>query len=232
MTIKGAINMASFLSKIKIPDYSRGEDWANSITHMVGGGFGLVSLGLCLYKAVLASSWLYAISGIVYSLCMIALYSCSAVYHALRPNKGKKAMRIVDHSVIYLLIAGSVTPFALISISSVNKLMGITVFALAWGCAILGMVVTLTAFDKTKILQMTLNIAIGWAILFAIKPLYQTVGKNGLILMIVGGTVYTVGAIIYGIGSKRKYFHTVFHIFVLIGSIIHFLAIYLYVLVK
>lgn len=224
--------MASLVNKIKIPNYTRAEDWANSITHMVGGAFGFITLALCLYKAIAVSSFVYAISGIIYSFCMIALYSCSAVYHALRPNNGKKAMRIVDHSVIYLLIAGSVTPFALISIMSVDKVMGWVVFGVAWGCAILGMVLTFTTFDKTKVIQMILYIAIGWAILFAVKPLYQTVGKNGLILMIIGGVVYTLGAVIYGIGSKIKYFHTAFHIFVLMGSIIHFLAIYIYVLVK
>ena len=110
----------SKLDSIKLADYTRTEDWINSISHMVGGGLSVLATLLCIYKAFKAWSWQYLIAALIYGLTMIAMYTCSAVYHALRPNNGKKAMRMVDHSMIYLMIAGTITPFAWLVIMPVN----------------------------------------------------------------------------------------------------------------
>lgn len=220
-----------YLDKIKLANYSRKEDWLNSISHMVGGGLAVLALLLCLIRAIVVRRWDYAIVGLVYGLTMIAMYSCSSVYHALRPNRGKKAMRMVDHAMIYPMIAGTITPYALLVILPQNKVLGWVLFAVAWATVAAAVPITLTLFNKTKVVQMILYLALGWMIIVAVKTLWSCFDRTGLILLVAGGVAYTLGAIIYGIGAKYRYFHSVFHFFVLIGSILHFLSLYLYVFV-
>lgn len=220
-----------YLDKIKLANYSRKEDWLNSISHMVGGGLSVLALLLCLIRAIVVRRWDYAIVGLVYGLTMISMYSCSSVYHALRPNRGKKAMRMVDHAMIYPMIAGTITPYALLVILPQNKVLGWVLFAVAWATVAAAVPITLTLFNKTKVVQMILYLALGWMIIVAVKTLWSCFDRAGLILLVAGGVAYTLGAIIYGIGAKYRYFHSVFHFFVLIGSILHFLSLYLYVFV-
>lgn len=220
-----------YLDKIKLANYSRKEDWLNSISHMVGGGLSVLALLLCLIRAIVVRRWDYAIVGLVYGLTMIAMYSCSSVYHALRPNRGKKAMRMVDHAMIYPMIAGTITPYALLVILPQNKVLGWVLFAVAWATVAAAVPITLTLFNKTKVVQMILYLALGWMIIVAVKTLWSCFDRTGLILLVAGGIAYTLGAIIYGIGAKHRYFHSVFHFFVLFGSILHFLSLYLYVFV-
>ncbi len=219
----------SHLDSIKLADYTRSEDWLNSISHIVGGGLSIVALILCLIRAYMARRWDWAIISFVYGATMIAMYSCSSVYHALRPNNGKRAMRMVDHSMIYPMIAGTITPFALLVIRPVNAVAGWVIFGIAWAVVAAAVPITLTLFNKTKVVQMVLYLALGWMIIFAVKTLWSCFSHTGIYLLVAGGIAYTVGAIIYGIGSKRRYFHSVFHFFVLAGSILHFLSVYLYV---
>ncbi|MGN0520069.1 MAG: hemolysin III family protein [Candidatus Fimenecus sp.] len=221
-----------YLDKIKLANYSRAEDWLNSISHMVGGGLSVLALILCLIRAIVARRWDYAILSLIYGFTMIAMYSCSSVYHALRPNRGKKAMRMVDHAMIYPMIAGTITPFAVLVIVPVKPVLGWVIVAVAWVTVAAAVPITLTLFNKTKVVQMVLYLALGWMIIVAIKTLWECFDRTGTILMIAGGVLYTLGAIIYGIGAKKKYFHSVFHFFVLAGSILHFFALYLYVFVK
>jgi len=221
-----------YLDKIKLANYTRAEDWLNSISHMVGGGLSVLALVLCLVRAGFAHRWDYAVLSIIYGLTMIAMYSCSSVYHALRPNRGKKAMRMVDHAMIYPMIAGTVTPFAVLVIAPVKPVLGWTIVAVAWVIVAAAVPVTLTLFNKTGVIQMVLYLTLGWMIAVALKTLWACFSRTGTILMIAGGVMYTLGAIIYGIGAKKKYFHSVFHFFVLAGSILHFLSLYLYVFVK
>ena len=220
-----------YLDKIKLANYSRKEDWLNSISHMVGGGLSVLALLLCLIRAIVVRRWDYAIVGLVYGLTMIAMYSCSSVYHALRPNRGKKAMRMVDHAMIYPMIAGTITPYALLVILPQNKVLGWVLFAVAWATVAAAVPITLTLFNKTKVVQMILYLVLGWMIIVAVKTLWSCFDRTGLILLVAGGVAYTLGAIIYGIGAKYRYFHSVFHFFVLLGSILHFLSLYLYVFV-
>ena len=221
-----------YLDKIKLASYSRSEDWLNSISHMVGGGLSVIALILCLVRAILARRWDYALLGLVYGLTMIAMYACSSVYHALRPNRGKRAMRLVDHAMIYPMIAGTITPFAVLVIVPVRPVLGWVIFGVAWAVVAAAVYITLTLFNKTKVVQMILYLALGWMIIVAVKTLWEHFDRTGTYLMIAGGVAYTLGAILYGIGAKHKYFHSVFHFFVLAGSVLHFLALYLYVFVK
>lgn len=221
-----------YLDKIKLANYTRSEDWLNSISHMVGGGLSIIALILCLVRAIVVRRWDYALLGLVYGLTMIAMYSCSSVYHALRPNRGKKAMRMVDHAMIYPMIAGTISPVAVLVIVPVRPALGWAVFGVAWAVVAAAVPITLTLFNKTKVTQMILYLALGWMIIVALRVLLQTFDRTGTLLLIAGGVAYTLGAIIYGIGSKHRYFHSVFHFFVLAGSILHFFALYLYVFVK
>lgn len=221
-----------YLDKIKLANYTRSEDWLNSISHMVGGGLSIIALILCLVRAIVVRRWDYALLGLVYGLTMIAMYSCSSVYHALRPNRGKKAMRMVDHAMIYPMIAGTISPVAVLVIVPVHPALGWAVFGVAWAVVAAAVPITLTLFNKTKVTQMILYLALGWMIIVALRVLLQTFDRTGTLLLVAGGVAYTFGAIIYGIGSKHRYFHSVFHFFVLAGSILHFFALYLFVFVK
>ena len=221
-----------YLDKIKLANYTRSEDWLNSISHMVGGGLSVIALILCLVRAIVVRRWDYALLGLVYGLTMIAMYSCSSVYHALRPNRGKKAMRMVDHAMIYPMIAGTISPVAVLVIVPVPPALGWAVFGVAWAVVAAAVPITLTLFNKTKVTQMILYLALGWMIIVALRVLLQTFDRTGTLLLVAGGVAYTLGAIIYGIGSKHRYFHSVFHFFVLAGSILHFFALYLFVFVK
>lgn len=221
-----------YLDKIKLANYTRSEDWLNSISHMVGGGLSIIALILCLVRAIVVRRWDYALLGLVYGLTMIAMYSCSSVYHALRPNRGKKAMRMVDHAMIYPMIAGTISPIAVLVVVPVRPALGWAVFGVAWAVVAAAVPITLTLFNKTKVTQMILYLALGWMIIVALRVLLQTFDRTGTLLLVAGGVAYTLGAIIYGIGSKHRYFHSVFHFFVLAGSILHFFALYLFVFVK
>lgn len=221
-----------YLDKIKLANYSRREDWLNSISHMVGGGLSVVALVLCLVRAVLARRWDYAVLGLVYGLTMIAMYSCSSVYHALRPNRGKRAMRLVDHAMIYPMIAGTLTPLAVLVIVPARPVLGWVLVGVAWAVVAAAVPITLTLFNKTKITQMVLYLALGWMVIVAVKTLWAHFDRTGMWLLVSGGLAYTLGAALYGIGAKKPYFHSVFHFFVLAGSVLHFFSLYLYVFVK
>ena len=149
----------------------------------------------------------------------------SSIYHFLRINKAKKVFRILDHCTIFLLIAGSYTPYCLITLK--NSILGIIILSIEWGIAILGIVGNaINMHNKyVKVLSQISYIIIGWIILIAINPLLQNLALNGLILLLAGGISYTIGVIFYALGKKVKYFHTIFHVFVVIGSLMHFLCI-------
>lgn len=222
--------MSKYLEGVPLVGNPRWQEWINSISHMVGGGFGVIALIHCVVKAIIRRSWWYGITGAVYALTLIAMYTCSAVYHGLYDNDGKRAMRLVDHTMIYFLISGTITPYALITLREANPAIGWTVFGVAWGITLFAVALVFIAFEKTKTLQMILYIAEGWMVIVLFKQLYALLSPAGFWLLLGGGICYTAGAIIYGIGSKRTVFHCVFHFFVLGASIMHYLSIFMYVL--
>lgn len=212
-----------------LPNYSRGEEVMNMVTHIVGGGLGVIALALCIVKAW-GSGWLDMTAVILYGISMITLYTMSSVYHGLKPGMGKKVLQVIDHCTIYLLIAGTYTPIVLIAFRPVYPTIGWGLFVLEWILAALA--TTLTAIDlkKYRALSMVFYIGLGWAVLPFIPQTIQLMGMAGFGYLLAGGISYTIGAVLFGIGSKVRWVHSVFHIFVVLGSLLQFLAIYQYVL--
>lgn len=217
---------------VPIPDYSRKEDWVNSITHMIGVPFAVFALVMCITRCVKLAHIGFIPSVIVYGITMIILYASSATYHGFNPSFPKRVLRVVDHSVIFLLIAGTVTPFSLVAIKAVNLKMGIAICASEWILAALGILFTFMNQEKFKVIQMIMYIAMGWAVVIGFACVYKfsELGKMSVIFILGGGIAYTVGAILYGVGKKVKYIHSVFHVFILAGSVLQFVGIYKYML--
>ena len=162
---------------------------------------------------------------------MIVLYTMSSIYHGLSPKlKAKKVMQILDHCSIFLLIAGSYTPFTLCVLREDNSAVGWTIFGIIWAIAILG--ITLNAIDlkKYNVFSMICYLSMGWCILARVNTLPRLLGMHGFTLLVFGGIAYTVGAVLYGLGTKHKYMHSVFHLFIFLGSLLHFFCILLYVM--
>ena len=166
----------------------------------------------------------------VYGLAMVILYCMSSVYHGMRPSMGKKVLQIIDHCAIYFMIAGTYTPIMLCAVRPLYPVLGWSIFGLEW--ALSALATTLTAIDlkQYNAFSMTCYILMGWCVAAFIPQATLALTLPGMQLLFAGGICYTVGAILYGIGAKRRWFHGVFHVFVLAGSVLHFLSIYLYVL--
>ncbi len=213
-----------------LPNYTKGEEITNMVSHIVGGVFGVVALLMCVIKASLKGDVYGIVSSIIYGLSMIILYTMSSVYHGLKPGMAKKVMRILDHCAIYLLIAGTTTPVALVAVRPVNSLVAWLFLGFEWALAVVAIVLNAIDLKKFAIFSMVCNLFMGWAVVFIWNLAVQSMGYNGFMLMLVGGILYTVGAILYGIGKKQKYMHSLFHLFVLLGSFLQFVSIYKYVL--
>lgn len=213
---------------ITIPAYSLSEELISSISHGVGALFGVTALVLCVvFSALHGDAWA-VVSSAIYGAALVILYSMSSIYHALKINKAKRVFRVFDHCSIFLLIAGTYTPYTLVTLRQ-SGATGWILFGVVWGAAILGIVFNSIDLKRYKIPSMICYLATGWVMVFAMKPLIDNLHGNGIILLFVGGAAYTLGAILYGLGKKYKYFHSVWHFFVLAGSILHFFSILLYV---
>ncbi len=214
-----------------LPNFTKGEEIFNAVTHIVGGGFGVIFLFAGVVCAHLYSDWVGILSMYIYGICMIIAYTMSAIYHFLRPNRAKKVFRIFDHCSIFLLIAGSYTPYCLVTLSTVPA-WGYTLFAVVWALSILGIVLNAINMYKWKALSMVLYLALGWCIVIAFVPLTQNLNMAGFWWLLAGGILYTVGAVFFGLGRKIRYIHSIWHLFVLFGSICQFVSILFYVIIK
>lgn len=210
-----------------LPRYSRAEEIFNMVSHICGGALGLLALILCTWKAKTAAA---TVGCVIYGLSMVALYTISSVYHGMTPCTGKKVLQVLDHCTIYVLIAGTYTPILLSAFLPVFPGIGVGLLVMEWGLAALA--ATLTAIDlkKYNAFSMVCYLVMGWGIIFFLPQTLQVMGKAGFILLLSGGITYTIGAVLYGIGAKRKWFHGIFHVFVFFGSLLQFLAILLYAL--
>ncbi len=218
------------LSDRLLPDYTRGEEIMNMVTHIVGGGLGVVALTLCVIRAALNGNVYGVVGSAIYGGCMIALYCLSSIYHGLKPSMGKKVLQVLDHCTIYFLIAGTYTVLSLSALRPAYPFLGWGMFGFQWGLTALA--VTLTAIDlkKYQAFSMVCYICMGWAILPFMKQTIDVLTMPGFWLLLSGGISYTIGAVLYGIGSKMHWMHSVFHIFVVLGSILQFLCILFYAL--
>ena len=219
------------LRERKLPDYTRGEEITNMVTHIVGGVLGIVAIVLCVVTGARHHDPYAVVSGAIYGASMLILYAISSVYHGLSPKLfGKRVMQVLDHCTIYFLIAGSYMPVTLCTIRRVSPAWGWGLFGVVWALA--AVAITLTAIDLKKYekFSMVCYILMGWCIVVRIDLLYKHLPPAGFWLLVAGGIAYTVGAALYGVGKRIRYMHSAFHVFVLLGSLLQFLAILLYVL--
>jgi len=213
-----------------LPDYTKGEEIANMVTHIVGGSFGIAYLVLCVIIAAVHGSPMGVVTSSIYGTSVITVFTMSAVYHGVRPQTAKKVLQVIDHCMIYFMIAGTYTPITLCLLRKENTAIGWVVFGIVWGISALA--VTLTAIDlkKFKVFSMICYIALGWCIIFYLPQTLCALSYGGSLFLIGGGIMYTVGAILYGIGKRKRYVHAVFHTFVVLASVLHFFCIAFYVL--
>ena len=214
-----------------LPTYTKGEEIFNMTSHIVGAVLGIVATVLCIVFAAINKNVYGIVSGAIYGVTMIILYTMSSIYHGLNPKRySKKVFQVLDHCSIFLLIAGSYTPFALCTIREYDAFAGWMIFGIIWAMAILGIVLNSIDIKKFKVFSMICYLAMGWCIIIKANLFPQLLGKNGLILLVAGGIAYTLGAILYGLGKKHKYMHSIFHLFILLGSLLQFFCILLYVM--
>lgn len=219
------------LAKIKIPTYSLGEELTNAISHGFGALISFAITTLCVIWSAKHHDPYAVVSSAIYGGTSIILYTMSTLYHSFKSTrKVKKIFRIIDHCSIYLLIAGTYTPYALVTLREASTGLGWTVFGIIWGCAATG--ITFTAIDMNKFKKpgMVLYLVMGWMIIFTFKTLMENLQPWGIYFMLLAGVTYTIGAILYGIGKKRKYVHSIFHFFVVMASVLFFFSIFFYVI--
>lgn len=217
----------SLKERISIPKYSLGEEITNAILHGIGALLSIAALVLCVVFSSIHGNAYAVVSSCIYGSTLIVLYTMSCLYHSFKVNNAKRVFRIIDHCSIFLLIAGTYTPYTLVTL---NGTLGWIMFGVIWGSAIIGIILNAINLNKYKVLSMILYVAMGWAVVFTFNPLIENLERGGVYLLLSGGIVYTIGAIFYGIGRKYKYMHSIFHFFVLAGSILHFFSILIYVI--
>ncbi len=214
-----------------LPVYTKGEEIFNMVSHIAGGVLGIVATVLCVAFAAVHRNVYGVVSGAIFGATMIVLYTMSSIYHGLSPKlPGKKVFQVIDHCSIYLLIAGTYTPFSLCTLRSVSPVLGWFIFGIVWGMAILGIVLNSIDLVAFKIFSMCSYLGMGWCIVAAAGTMIQELGGGGTALLLSGGVAYTVGAVFYAFGRRKAYIHSVFHLFVCLGSFLHFFCILLYVM--
>ena len=213
--------------KVVLPVYSKTEEILNSVSHGVGALLGVVFLVLGLIKSTVANN---TAGAIVFGASTILLYSCSTLYHSLPKGNAKKAMRLLDHSAIFIMITGTATAINIISVYPHNKIFSVAVAAVSIILSVLGIVLTFIDQEKYMKVQMRLYIVVGVASGVMAIPIfkYNEVDPLEFFLIVFGGIMYMIGMALYKVGKKKKYYHSVFHLFVIAGSCLHFWAIYNY----
>ena len=214
-----------------LPTYTKGEEIFNMVSHIVGGVAGIVTIVLCSIIGAIHHNPYGVVSGVIFVVSMLFLYTMSSIYHGLSPKlKSKKVFQILDHCAIFVLIAGSYTPFALCTLREYSTALGWTIFGLTWGFALLGITLNSIDLKKYKIFSMICYLAMGWCIIVKANLLPSLLGTAGFAMLLIGGVIYTIGAILYGVGKKYKYIHSIFHLCVFFGNILHVLCVLMYVI--
>ena len=206
--------------------YTRTEEIASSVTHGIGTGLAVAALAVLVFFAARTEDPWKVVSLSIYGTTLVILYLSSTLYHAFRNPSLKRFFRFLDHSSIYLLIAGTYTPLTLINL---RGRWGWTLFGLIWGLAAAGIIMTASLMGRSRLLGGLIYIGMGWLAVVAIKPLVQSVPPGGIFWLVAGGLAYTVGVVFY-VWKKLPYNHAAWHLFVLAGSACHFIAIFRYVL--
>ena len=213
-----------------LPNYTRGEEVLNSMSHAIGAGLGLAALVLCVLRAARQGDGLAVTASVLYGISMTAVFTVSSVYHGMKTSFAKKIMQVVDHCVIYLLIAGSYTVIVLAALRPAYPGLAWSLFAFEWVLAALA--ATLTAIDlkKYSVFSMLCYIGMGWAVIPFWRQVLQVLTLPGFLLLLGGGIAYSIGAVLYGLGRTRKWIHGVFHIFVVLGALLQFFSVLMFAL--
>jgi len=206
--------------------YSPEEEKINIISHAIGFVLSIIALVFLVTYAVLYGNVWHIVSFSIFGASLIILYAASVLYHIAKEPGIRNRLKIIDHASIYVLIAGTYTPFALVTL---NGTTGWIMFGISWGLALTGIILKLFFAGEYNLISTIMYVLMGWIIIFAIKPLIDNLPLDGLLWLFAGGISYTIGAILYSI-KKIKFNHAIFHIFVLIGSFCHFTAVFFYVL--
>lgn len=207
------------------PHYTLAEELINSISHGIGAGLAIAALVLMIVKS---STVAQVLCSITFGVTMIFLYTISCIYHALSSKlKGKRVLRVIDHCNVFLLVWGTYVPVAILGVKGI---WGYALLAFVTTITIIGIILSCINLDKHQVSEVVCHLLNGWSITVAFKILLTNIGSWGVALLLAGGILYSVGALLYGIGAKKKYMHCVFHFFCLAASICHFLCVYLYIL--
>ncbi len=207
--------------RLGLPSYTTAEEIWNAISHGLGAAFAVVALVLLLVQG--RHNALTIVSVSIYGGTLFLLYTVSTLYHALGVGRAKKVFQVLDHCTIYLLIAGTYTPVSLLCIGGRT---GWVLFGFVWAVSIFGIVLNAINMRKFRVISMICYLGLGWCVLFFLRPLVESIDQLSLIFLVVGGVFYTVGAILYGLGRKVKYMHSIWHFFCVAGSFFHFLVVY------
>ena len=211
-----------------LPTYSRGEELMNMITHIVGGALGVVVLLSCVIRSALLNNFFGILSSTIYGTTFITMFTISSVYHGLAPGMSKKVMQVIDHCTIYFLIAGTYSAVVLSAIRPLYPMLGWGLFIFEWTLALFAAVLTAIDLKKYEVFSMVCYIGMGWAIIPFWRQAFTAMSKPGFLLLLMGGIAYTIGSVLYGLGVKPKWMHSVFHIFVVLGALLQYFAVLLY----
>lgn len=215
----------SMQSELAASRYTLGEEIAHAVSHGIGALLSIAGLTvLVAFAALYGNAW-HITSCSIYGATLIFLYTASTLYHGITQPKAKQVLQRIDHAAIFLLIAGTYTPFTLVNLRGG---WGWTLFGLVWGLAVLGVVLETAIKRRIRWLSITLYLGLGWLVLIAIKPLLASVPTGGLLLLLAGGLSYSLGVIFY-VWKRMAYHHAVWHLFVMAGSVLHFFSIFCYV---
>ena len=212
-----------------LPQYCKGEEIMNMVTHICGGGLAVIGSIFCIAAACRLGGACNILGALIYCVAMIGVYTMSSIYHGLRAGTAKKVMQVIDHCAIYFLIAGTYTPIMITGFLPTFPKIGWGLLLMQWSLTALA--VTLTAIDlkKYKVFSMICYIFMGWGIIFFLPQAMQVMTKPGFYWLLAGGIAYTIGAVLFGLGKKLPWMHAVFHIFVILGSAFQYVAILFYV---
>lgn len=206
---------------LRLPFYTIGEEIINAVTHGIGALLALFALFAMLFSGPKPSKAMICLA--VYGISMLLLYIVSCLYHALAVCRAKKVFQVLDHCTVYLLIAGTYTPIALLCIE--GKI-GTILTIFVWSVSLLAIVLNIIDMRRFRVFSMICYLTLGWCVIFFMGPLYQNVDRRSICFLVIGGILYTLGAVLYGLGITKRYMHSVFHVFCLGGSFFHFMVVW------
>jgi len=215
------------MAKVTLPKYySPTEEKINVISHGVGFFLSIVALVFLVVRAGMYGNSMHVVSFTIFGVSLMVLYAASSLYHNATQPEVRKRLKIFDHASIFVLIAGTYTPFTLVTLEGST---GWIIFGISWGIALVGITLKLFFTGRFSVASTVMYVLMGWVIIIAIKPLVQNLSSDGLFWLFLGGVAYTVGAVLYSI-KKIRFNHAIFHLLVLVGSFCHFVSIYFYIL--